>query len=74
MVAVMTIAAATSTDIFLAFIQQVLIPALRSRPEAVVAMDNLAPHRSPRTGPRRSGPHSGAPVSLIATCRPTRRT
>lgn len=46
MVAVMTIAAATSTDVFLAYIEQVLIPALRSRPEAVVAMDNLAPHRA----------------------------
>ena len=46
LVAVMTVAAATSTAVFLAFLEQVLIPALRARPEALVAMDNLAPHRA----------------------------
>jgi transposase len=46
LVAVMSIAAATSTAVFLAFLQQGLIPALRARPEALVAMDNLAPHRA----------------------------
>lgn len=46
LVAVMTVAAATSTAVFLAFLQDVLIPALRARPEALVAMDNLAPHRA----------------------------
>ena len=46
LVAVMSIAAATSTAVFLAFLEQVLIPALRARPEALVAMDNLAPHRA----------------------------
>ena len=46
LVAVMSIAAATSTAVFLAFLQQVLIPALRARPEALVVMDNLAPHRA----------------------------
>jgi transposase len=46
LVAVMTIAAATSTAVFLAFLEQVLIPALRARPEALVVMDNLAPHRA----------------------------
>ena len=46
LVAVMTVAAATSTAVFLAFLEQVLIPALRARPEVLVAMDNLAPHRA----------------------------
>jgi transposase len=44
--AVMTVAAATSTAVFLAFFEQVLIPALCARPEALIAMDNLAPHRA----------------------------
>ena len=46
LVAVMAVAAATSTAVFLAFLEQVLIPALRARPEVLVAMDNLAPHRA----------------------------
>ena len=46
LVAVMTVAAATSTAIFLAFVEQVLIPALRARPGALVVMDNLAPHKA----------------------------
>jgi len=43
LVAVMSIAAATSTAVFL---EQVLIPALHARPGVLVAMDNLAPHRA----------------------------
>jgi transposase len=46
LIAVMTVAAATSTVVFRAFLEVVLIPALRTRPEALVAMDNLAPHRA----------------------------
>ena len=43
----MTVAAATSTAVFLAFVTQVLIPALlRERPDAVVVMDNLAAHKA----------------------------
>jgi transposase len=45
--AAMSIAAATSTRVFLAFVEQVLIPALRQRrPDAVVVMDNLAAHKA----------------------------
>ena len=53
----MSIAAATSTAVFLAFLEQVLIPALHARPEALVAMDNLAPHRAAavRAALRRAG-------------------
>jgi transposase len=46
LVAVMTIAAATSTAVFLAFVEGVLIPALHARPDALVVMDNLAPHKA----------------------------
>ena len=46
LVAVMAVAAATSTAVFLAFLEQGLVPALRARPEVLVAMDNLAPHRA----------------------------
>ncbi len=45
--AAMTVAAATGTDVFLAFVTQVLIPALaHRRPDAVVVMDNLAAHKA----------------------------
>ena len=44
--AAMSISAATSTAVFLAFIEQVLVPALRTRPEALVVMDNLPAHKA----------------------------
>ena len=44
--AAMSIPAATSTAVFLAFIEQVLVPALRTRPEALVVMDNLPAHKA----------------------------
>jgi transposase len=46
MIAAMSIAAATSTAVFLAFTEQVLVPALRERPDAIVVMDNLAVHKA----------------------------
>lgn len=46
MVASMSVAAATGTAVFLAFAEQVLAPALRGRPGAVVVMDNLAAHKA----------------------------
>jgi transposase len=46
--AAMTIGRATDTAVFLAFLDHVLIPALRAtKPGAVVVMDNLSPHRAP---------------------------
>ena len=45
-VACMSVAAATSTAVFQAFITQVLTPALRNRPDAIVIMDNLAAHKA----------------------------
>jgi transposase len=57
LIAVMTVAAATSTAVFLAFVEGLLIPALHPRPEALVVMDNLAPHRATavRDALRRAG-------------------
>jgi transposase len=46
LVATMTIAAATTIQVFLAFVEGVLIPALRARPEAVVVLDNLSSHKA----------------------------
>jgi transposase len=46
-VAMMTVAAATSAAVFLAFIEGVLAPALKQRPEAVVVLDNLSAHKTP---------------------------
>ena len=42
----MTVAAATTTQVFLAFVEQVLLPALRQRPGCLIVMDNLAPHKA----------------------------
>ena len=46
-VAMMTITAATDAAVFLAFIEGVLAPALKRRPEAVLVLDNLAVHKTP---------------------------
>jgi transposase len=47
-VASMSIAAATSAAVFLAFVEQALIPVLRARPDAIVVMDNLGAHKAVR--------------------------
>jgi transposase len=46
MAAAMTIPAATDTDVFMAFVDHVLAPALR--PGEVVLLDNLSPHKAAR--------------------------
>ncbi len=45
MVATMTIEEPTDTDIFLAYVEQLLVPVLR--PGDVVVMDNLSAHKAP---------------------------
>ena len=40
------VAAATGTAVFLAFTEEVLIPALRERPDALVVMDDLGAHKA----------------------------
>ena len=52
MLASMSIEAATNTPVFLAFLEQVLIPALVARkPGATVVMDNLRAHHAPAVEP-----------------------
>ena len=44
----MSVEAATDTAVVLAYLDHVLIPELRrTKPDAVVVMDNLSPHRAP---------------------------
>jgi len=38
--------AAITTAVFLAFVQQVLLPVLQTRTDSIVAMDDLAPHKA----------------------------
>lgn len=50
-VAAMSIEAATSTPVFLAYLEQGLVPELkRVKPDAVVVMDNLRPHKAGAVG------------------------
>ncbi len=50
-VAAMSIEAATSTPVCLAYLEQVLVPELkRVKPDAVVVMDNLRPHKAGAVG------------------------
>jgi transposase len=44
--AMMTIKAATDTEVMVAFVEHVLAPTLR--PGQIVILDNLAPHKAPR--------------------------
>lgn len=47
--ATMSLEAATDGDTFAAYLEQVLLPVLRERkPEAVLVMDNLRPHKTPQ--------------------------
>lgn len=45
-VCAMTVAAATDTRVFHAFVERVLVPALAAKPGCTVVMDNLAPHKA----------------------------
>ncbi len=45
-VASRSVAAATGTAVFLAFVEQALVPALRERPDALVVTDNLPAHEA----------------------------
>src|SRR5829696_5858971 len=47
LVATMSIEASTSTPVLLAYLEQVLVPALkRTKPDAILVMDNLRPHHA----------------------------
>jgi len=61
MAAAMTIPAATDTDVFMAFVEQVLAPALH--PGEVVLLDNLSSHKA--AGVREAIEKSGARVLYL---------
>ena len=68
--ATMSVEAATDGAIFAAYLEQVLLPVLRERkPDAVLVMDNLRPHKTPEV--RRYSVDQAFP---IATCPATART
>lgn len=49
MIAAMSVEAATDSTIFAAYLEQVLLPALRRyKPDAVLVMDNLRAHKTPQ--------------------------
>ncbi|KLK92777.1 transposase [Microvirga vignae] len=51
LVATMSIEESTSTPVLLAYLEQVLVPALKTtRPDAILVMDNLRPHRATEVG------------------------
>ena len=51
LVATMSIEASTSTSVLLAYLEQVLVPALqRTKPDAILVMDNLRPQRAAAIG------------------------
>jgi transposase len=51
LVATMSIEASTSTSVLLAYLEQVLVPKLRQvKPDAILVMDNLRPHRAMEVG------------------------
>ena len=64
------VAAATGTAVFLAFAEEVLIPALRDRPDALVVMDNLGAHKAEKVREALTAPGLAPPLPA----RPTRRT
>ena len=67
-VAAMSIAAATGTAVFLAFVEQVLVPALKERPEAIVVMDNLSCHKTAEVARRIAA--AGAEVRYLPAYSP----
>jgi transposase len=51
LIATMSIEASTSTSVLLAFLEQVLVPKLRQvKPDAILVIDNLRPHRATEVG------------------------
>jgi transposase len=66
MIATMTIEEATDADIFLAYVEQVLCPALK--PGDVVVMDNLSSHKVP--GVREWIEKAGAEVLYLPSYSP----
>lgn len=67
--ATMSIEAATDGDTFAAYLEQVLLPVLRARkPDAVLVMDNLRPHKTPEVQAVLDG--SGFPYRYLPSYSP----
>src|SRR5690242_20853388 len=67
--AAMSVEAATSGAVFHAYLEQVLLPALRERkPDAVLVMDNLGAHKTPRV--RELLDRSGFPYRYLPSYSP----
>ena len=65
----MSIEAATDGDTFAAYLEQVLLPVLRQRkPDAVLVMDNLRPHKTPEVQAVLDG--SGFPYRYLPSYSP----
>jgi transposase len=69
MLAAMSVEAATSGAVFHAYLEQVLLPELRrSKPEAVLVMDNLGAHKTPKV--RELLDRSGFPYRYLPSYSP----
>src|SRR5690349_19923434 len=69
MLAAMSVEAATSGAVFHAYLEQVLLPELRRRkPDAVLVMDNLGAHETPRVRELLDG--SGFPYRYLPSYSP----
>jgi transposase len=67
--ATMSVEAATDGDTFAAYLEQVLLPVLRERkPDAVLVMDNLRPHKTPEVQAVLDG--SGFPYRYLPSYSP----
>ena len=67
--AAMSVEAATDGAIFAAYLEQVLLPVLRERkPDAVLVMDNLRPHKTPEVQAVLDG--SGFPYRYLPSYSP----
>src|ERR1700760_4621161 len=67
--ATMSVEAATDGDTFAAYLEQVLLPVLRERkPDAVLVMDNLRPHKTPEVQAVLDG--SGFPYRFLPSYSP----
>ena len=75
LVTTMSIKAATSTPVLLAYLEQVLVPKLRQvKPDAILVMGNLRPHRAAEVGQTAcpSQDWAGIPAAVLTVVQPDR--
>ena len=69
MVAAMSVEAATDSAVFAAYLDEVLLPTLRQdKPDAVLVMDNLRPHKTPEVQAVLEG--SAFPIAICPATAP----